>query len=135
LDEDVPESELDSPAVGDTTSGDEDSSALRRAIRLAILDLFLANTRTDRSAPNIAHLLLGFDAKSCLEDMEIEDPAAADTKRTSLHVILELLAQNVSSDETEVSVSESCICPCSLVLTAETSTAGLASRPTPYSRS
>lgn len=106
LDEDVPESELDSPAVGEVAGGGEDdTSALRRAIRSSILDLFLASTKTDRSAPNIAHLLLGFDSKGRPEDMEIEDPAAADTKRTSLHVVLELLAQNVSSDETEASVS------------------------------
>ncbi|GAA5985830.1 hypothetical protein JCM5350_006906 [Sporobolomyces pararoseus] len=105
LDEDIPESELDSPAIGEANGGEEDSSALRRAVRSAIVDLFLANTRTDRSAPNIAHLLLGFDSKGRSEEMEIEDPAAADTKRTSLHVILELLAQNVSSDETEVSIS------------------------------
>ncbi|GAA5875841.1 hypothetical protein JCM16303_004016 [Sporobolomyces ruberrimus] len=105
LDEDIPESELDSPSVEEAIGGEEDPSALRRAVRSSILDLFLANTRTDRSAPNLAHLLLGFDAKARSEDMEIEDPAAADTKRTSLHVILELLAQNVSSDETEASIS------------------------------
>lgn len=106
LDEDIPESELDSRAVGESNGDEEDSSALRRAVRSSILDLFLANTRTDRSAPNIAHLLLGFDSKGRPEDMDIEDPAAADTKRTSLHVVLELLAQNVSSDETEASVSK-----------------------------
>ncbi|GAA5896324.1 Nup192p [Sporobolomyces salmoneus] len=105
LDEDIPESELDSRAVGESNGDEEDSSALRRAVRSSILDLFLANTRTDRSAPNIAHLLLGFDSKGRPEDMDIEDPAAADTKRTSLHVVLELLAQNVSSDETEASIS------------------------------
>jgi len=107
LDEDIPESELDSPSVEEAKVGEEDSSALRRAIRSSILDLFLANTQVNRSSPNIAHLLLGFDSKGRSEEMEIEDPAAADTRRTSLHVILELLAQNVSNDETEASVRTS----------------------------
>ncbi|GAA5922074.1 uncharacterized protein JCM15063_003177 [Sporobolomyces koalae] len=105
LDEDVPESELDSPSIEESAGGEEDPSALRRAIRSSILDFFLANTRTDRSAPNLAHLLLGFDAKGRPESMEIEDPAASETRRTSLHVVLELLTQNVSDDETEASIS------------------------------
>lgn len=105
LDDDIPESELDSSAIGDVQRAQEDPSAFRRAVRMSIVDLFLANTRSDRSAPNIAHLLLGFPSVGSSQEMEIEDPAAADTKRTSLHVILELLAQNVSSDETVASIS------------------------------
>ncbi|GAA5919036.1 hypothetical protein JCM1841_003712 [Sporobolomyces salmonicolor] len=100
LDEDVAESELESPE-----DSEEDPSALRRAIRSAILDLLLANTQPGRAAPNVAHLLLGFDVKGRPEEMEIDDPEATDTQRTSLHVVLDLLAQNVSSDESQVQVS------------------------------
>ncbi|GAA6062083.1 hypothetical protein JCM10212_006506 [Sporobolomyces blumeae] len=105
LDEDIPESELDMPSVEDAAASGEDPSAMRRAIRSAIVDLLLVNTQVGRSAPNVAHLLLGFDPKRRQEELEIEDPEAADTTRTSLHVVLELLAQNVSSDDSEIQVS------------------------------
>ncbi|BGP12970.1 hypothetical protein JCM10213_006609 [Rhodosporidiobolus nylandii] len=107
LDEDVPESELESAEwSGSTAEEDKENPApLRRAIRSAILDLFLANTKTEKAAPNVAHLLLGFNLQGRPEEMEIDDPEAADTVRTSLHVLLDLLAQNVSSDESEVQVS------------------------------
>ncbi|GAA5979980.1 hypothetical protein JCM10908_001488 [Rhodotorula pacifica] len=112
LEEDLPESELDSPEwsapIGDAEVElvkTENPGALRRAIKSSILELFLACTRQDRSAPNVAHLLLGFNLRGRPDEMEIEDPEAADTVRTSLHVILELLAQNVSSDESEVQTS------------------------------
>jgi nuclear pore complex protein Nup205 len=109
LDEDVPESELESPewtpGGGDADFvKEENPAALRRAIRSAILDLFLDNTKADKAAPNVAHLLLGWDLSKRAEEMEIEDPEAADTSRTSLHVVLDLLAQNVSNDESEVQV-------------------------------
>ncbi|GAA5989348.1 hypothetical protein JCM11641_002770 [Rhodosporidiobolus odoratus] len=107
LDEDVPESELESSEWNGSTQ-DEDKEnpwALRRAIRTAIVDLLLANTKAEKAAPNVAHLLLGFNLQGRPEEMEIDDPEAADTVRTSLHVVLDLLAQNVSSDESEVQVS------------------------------
>ncbi|GAA5853541.1 hypothetical protein JCM8547_002499 [Rhodosporidiobolus lusitaniae] len=109
LDEDIPESELESPewlsGGGDANDVKENPAALRRAIRSAIVDLFLSNTTSDKAAPNVAHLLLGFDLEKRPDEMEIEDPEAADTVRTSLHVVLDLLAQNVSGDESEVQVS------------------------------
>lgn len=111
LDDDIPESELDAPEwttpIGDADVEllkSENPGAFRRAIKAAILDLFLACTRQDRSAPNVAHLLLGFDLRARPDDMDIEDPEAADTVRTCLHVILEHLAQNVAADESEVQV-------------------------------
>ena len=113
LEEDLPESELDSPEwsapIGDAEVElvkAENPGALRRAIKTAILDLFLACTRQDRSAPNVAHLLLGFNLRARPDEMEIEDPEAADATRTCLHVVLELLTQNVSSDDSEVQVRE-----------------------------
>ncbi|BGP04990.1 hypothetical protein JCM10049v2_000792 [Rhodotorula toruloides] len=112
LEEDVPESELERPEwegpVGDESMEEvkeENPGALRRAIRTAILDLLLANTRQERTAPNVAHLLLGFNLQGRPEEMEIDDPEAADTVKTSLHVILDLLARDVSSDEGEQQVS------------------------------
>lgn len=96
LDEDVAESDLE---LGEWDGPEgEASGSIRQAIRSAILDLLLQNTQPDRAGPNIAHLLLGFNVSSRPEDMEIDDPDAADTQRTSLHVILDLLAQNVSKE-------------------------------------
>lgn len=111
LSEDVPESELEAPewqpSLDDTVNAEEkatNADGLRRAIRAAILDLLLINTRTDKTAPNVAHLLLGFDVQARSDEMQIDDPEAADTVRTSLHVVLDLLAQNVAEDESEVQV-------------------------------
>ncbi|KPV78555.1 uncharacterized protein RHOBADRAFT_51011 [Rhodotorula graminis WP1] len=112
LSDDVPESELEAPewqpSFDDAVNAEEkatNADGLRRAIRTAILDLFLVNTRTDKTAPNVAHLLLGFDVQARSDEMTIDDPEAADTVRTGLHVVLDLLAQNVSDDDTEVQVS------------------------------
>lgn len=96
LDEDVPDSDLDEGEEDGV--GREGGSEVRQAIRSAILDLFLQGTQPDRSAPNLAHLLLGFNVRSRASDLEIEDPDRPDTQRTSLHVILDLLAQNVSKE-------------------------------------
>jgi len=111
LGDDVPESELEAsewqPSFDDAVNAEEKASnadGLRRAIRTAILDLFLVNTRTDKTAPNVAHLLLGFDVQARSDEMTIDDPDAADTVRTGLHVVLDLLAQNVSDDDSEVQV-------------------------------
>ncbi|GAA5994814.1 Nup192p [Rhodotorula paludigena] len=112
LAEDVPESELETPewktSLDDTVTSAEKAAnpdALRRAIRAAILDLFLAHTRQDRGSPNVAHLLLGFDLKARPDEMLIDDPEAANTVKTCLHVVLDLLAQNVSEDASEVQIS------------------------------
>lgn len=111
LEEDLPESELEAPEwtqpIGDAEVERmkiEDPAAFRRAMKTAVLDLFLAGTRPDRSAPNVSHLLLGFDLRARPDEMEIEDPEAADTARTTLHVVLELLAQNVSRDDADAQV-------------------------------
>ncbi|BGP36830.1 hypothetical protein JCM10449v2_000732 [Rhodotorula kratochvilovae] len=112
LSEDVPESELEAPewqpSFDDAVNAEEKATngdGLRRAIRAAVLDLLLVNTHTDKTAPNVAHLLLGFDVQARSDEMQIDDPEAADTVKTSLHVVLDLLAQNVSEDESEVQVS------------------------------
>lgn len=64
------------------------SSLLPQAIRLAALDMFLLNTEHDQRYPNIAHFLLfGSSEKS----HQIQDPHALGSRRTSIHVILDLL--------------------------------------------
>ncbi|KAK4054774.1 hypothetical protein OIV83_000698 [Microbotryomycetes sp. JL201] len=94
LEDDLPESELDM----DIESGLVKEGS-RHAIKTALLDLLLACTRVGRTAPNVAHLLLGFNVTARLDEMTIDDPEAANTERTALHVVLDLLAQNVSTED------------------------------------
>lgn len=77
----------------------EGGGSIRQAIRSAILDLLLQCTQPDRAGPNVAHLLLGFNVQSRPSEMEIDDPTLPDSPRTALHVILDLLAQNVDSEQ------------------------------------
>ncbi|SCV68829.1 BQ2448_950 [Microbotryum intermedium] len=93
LEADIPESDLELGEPDGFGSG-----SIRQAIRSALLDLMLQNTQPGKTAPNVAHLLLGFNVRGRQEEMQIDDPDAADTQRTSLHVVLDLLAQNVSKE-------------------------------------
>lgn len=62
------------------------------AIRLAILDLLIANTTFQKDSPNIAHLLLGYDLRAVrAEEQVIADADAVDTPPCALHAILALL--------------------------------------------
>jgi len=62
------------------------------AIRLAILDLLLINTAPQVEAPNLAHLLLGFDLRAVnANDQIIPDPESIDAPPSALHAILSLL--------------------------------------------
>lgn len=79
--------------------GVDSNGSIRQAIRSAILDLFLQNTQQDRTGPNIAHLLLGFNVQSRQSEMEIDDPDFATTQLTSLHIILGLLNPAKSDEE------------------------------------
>ncbi|KAF9556462.1 hypothetical protein CPC08DRAFT_641486 [Agrocybe pediades] len=68
------------------------SEALEQAIRLAALDLLIQDTASNRPFPNIAHFLL-FGIKG--GEQVIQDPHALGARRTSIHVILELLNAGV----------------------------------------
>ena len=95
---DVFESDLE---LGETTG--PGGGNIRQAIRSAIVDLLLQNTTADAPAPNIAHLVLGFDVHSLASEIAIEPPHI---RRTSLHVVLELLRRNLATDgDTYVSTS------------------------------
>ncbi|PWZ02432.1 hypothetical protein BCV70DRAFT_198714 [Testicularia cyperi] len=62
------------------------------AIQMAILDLFLISTEASRSAPNLAHLLLGYDLRAVRpEEQVIVDPDAQTSPPSALHTILALL--------------------------------------------
>lgn len=75
------------------------------AIRLAILDLLLANTSSNVAAPNVAHLLLGFDLRAVRpEEQTIPDPDSADTAPGALHAILSLMRQD--TDDSSLSLAE-----------------------------
>lgn len=65
------------------------------AIRSAILNLLLQNTQHGRPAPNLAHLLLGFEARGASNEVAIEDPKATNSRVSCLHVVLELLGEKV----------------------------------------
>ncbi|KAI0075076.1 hypothetical protein K474DRAFT_1600404 [Panus rudis PR-1116 ss-1] len=59
-----------------------------QAVRTAILDFFVQNTRSDRSYPNVAHFLLFGRVET---GDQIQDPHALNSRRTSLHSIIDLL--------------------------------------------
>ncbi|KAG6890211.1 hypothetical protein C0995_010222 [Termitomyces sp. Mi166 len=65
---------------------------LTQAIRLATLDLLIQETGSDRPYPNISHFLLFGTVKS---EQQIQDPHALGARRTSIHVLLELLNAGV----------------------------------------
>jgi nuclear pore complex protein Nup205 len=75
---------------------DDLAAALTHTIRLEIIDLFLKNTERGRPAPNIAHLLLGFDvAASSKNEMTIQDPSAINSTRSCFHVMTEMLSDGI----------------------------------------
>ncbi|KAJ1976523.1 hypothetical protein H4R34_003950 [Dimargaris verticillata] len=80
------------------------------AIRLAIIDLILANLDPHRGCPSLAHWLLGFDVSSpqAVRSTQIRDPQlvaiAVDAQRTPtrmscLHIVLEALRQGTSASQ------------------------------------
>ncbi|KAM0793089.1 hypothetical protein ACM66B_000571 [Microbotryomycetes sp. NB124-2] len=95
LEDDLPESELEANLDGEALG----EGSLRHAIKVALLDLLLGCTRVGRAAPNVAHLLLGFNVTARADEMTIDDPEAANTERTALHVVLDMLAQNVTHED------------------------------------
>ncbi|ESK89924.1 nucleoporin [Moniliophthora roreri MCA 2997] len=68
---------------------DEPPTPLEQAIRLAVLDLLIQNTESNRSYPNFAHFLLFGSTNS---EQGIQDPHALGARRTCVHVILQLLS-------------------------------------------
>lgn len=72
------------------------SLQLTHAIRVAILNLLLENTVQDTPAPNVAHSLLGFYPDPLHPNqLAIQDPQASNSRKTCLHVILDLLNTGV----------------------------------------
>ncbi|KAF9264555.1 hypothetical protein L218DRAFT_1076467 [Marasmius fiardii PR-910] len=61
---------------------------LEQATRVAALDLLLQNTDSSRPYPNFSHFLLFGSAQS---NQGIQDPHALGSRRTCIHVILDLL--------------------------------------------
>ncbi|KAJ2723881.1 hypothetical protein GGI07_002344 [Coemansia sp. Benny D115] len=74
------------------TSGleDQQSSAPSQSIRLAIIDLLLANLSPSKPAPTIAHYLLGYSLTRPASD----DLPDATQRVTCLHTILDLLRKD-----------------------------------------
>ncbi|KAF5375401.1 hypothetical protein D9615_007995 [Tricholomella constricta] len=70
----------------------DETPQLAQAIRLAALDLLIQETEPTRPFPNIAHFLLFGAAK---QDQQIQDPHALGARRTSIHVLLDLVNAGV----------------------------------------
>ncbi|KAJ2707566.1 hypothetical protein H4R19_004891, partial [Coemansia spiralis] len=79
------------------TSGLEDQQAAAplQSIRLAIVDLLLANITPSKPAPTIAHYLLGFSLTKPASD-DLPDPSQ---RATCLHTILDLLRRDRADDD------------------------------------
>lgn len=71
------------------------------AICRAILDLLLANTGLNKTAPNIAHLLLGFDLRAVKAEEQVIPTPGPEVPRGVLHCLLDLLRKEADSDEDE----------------------------------
>ncbi|KAJ2042233.1 hypothetical protein H4S04_007405, partial [Coemansia sp. S16] len=82
---------LISEAAKGFTSGleDQQSTGPAQSIRLAIIDLLLANLTPTKPAPTIAHYLLGFSLTRPASD-DLPDPSQ---RATCLHTILDLLRE------------------------------------------
>ncbi|KAF9477995.1 hypothetical protein BDN70DRAFT_880524 [Pholiota conissans] len=68
------------------------SESLEQAIRLAALDLLIQDTAANRPYPNIAHFVL-FGGKA--GEQVIQDPHALGARRTSIHVLFDLINSGV----------------------------------------
>lgn len=71
---------------------EEPVDALQQAIRLAVLDFFIQNTKPDQAYPNIAHYIL-FGRSG--EDDQIQDPQALGSRRASIHSLLDMINSGV----------------------------------------
>lgn len=75
------------------------SSDAVEAIQIAIVNLLLAGTELNQPAPNVAHLLLGYDLRAVRpEEQVIVDPDAQTTAPSAIHVILALLRPESDGD-------------------------------------
>ncbi|EKM52358.1 uncharacterized protein PHACADRAFT_164266 [Phanerochaete carnosa HHB-10118-sp] len=102
LDTDSPLDVDEAEAIADEKTGAgaldlcdlEDSldTALRQTLRLAVLEFFIQNTKSDRPYPNVAHFLLF--GKATPED-QIQDPNALGSRRVSIHSLLEIVNSDV----------------------------------------
>ncbi|KAJ1966058.1 hypothetical protein GGI12_000323 [Dipsacomyces acuminosporus] len=110
--------ELDDDAIAESQSGaliseaakgftsgleDQQPSAASQSIRMAIIDLLLANLSPSKPAPTIAHYLLGFSLTKPASD----DLPDASQRATCLHTILDLLRKgNLTSDDADAASAE-----------------------------
>ncbi|CAG8656069.1 15593_t:CDS:2, partial [Acaulospora colombiana] len=75
---------------------EEDEVPFTYLIRLEIANLLLKNTEKGRPAPNLAHLILGFDVTTASKnELTMQDPNALNSSRSCFHVITELLSEGI----------------------------------------
>ncbi|KAJ3040918.1 hypothetical protein HDV00_010129 [Rhizophlyctis rosea] len=87
-----------------TVDRDGAPAGMQHAVRVAILDLLLDNLRSQRTPPNLAHFLLGYNVKRPLQHTEISDPrsGASNSELACLHAILHLIQQGIpESDDSD----------------------------------
>ncbi|CAO1627452.1 unnamed protein product [Parajaminaea phylloscopi] len=97
----------------DEQSGDVEDAALSgaasplngsdSAICHAVLDLLLVNTESNKSGPNIAHLLLGLDLRATKAEEQVIPTPSPDSPRGLLHAILDLMRgeEDLTDDEAD----------------------------------
>jgi len=69
-------------------------ATLEQAVRLAALQLFVQNTESKRTYPNVAHFLLFGGTNG---EQRIQDPHALGSRKTCIHAIIDLLNIGVPS--------------------------------------
>lgn len=103
---------IEKPDAGVQDAQDEDEGLIgtlgptaggNSIICRAILDLLLRNTDSNKVAPNIAHLLLGFDLRAIKAEDQVIPTPAPESPRGALHSILDLLRgqQDLAEEEVE----------------------------------
>lgn len=72
----------------------------------SILDLLLTNLQISKTAPNIAHLLLGFDLRAVKAEEQVILQPGQDTPRGALHALLDLLRGGQGDEDDDGDVGE-----------------------------
>ncbi|PWN29407.1 hypothetical protein BDZ90DRAFT_216572 [Jaminaea rosea] len=78
------------------------SSCGNAAVCRAILELLLIGTSTSKHAPNLAHLLLGYDLRAVRAEDQVIPSPSPESPRGGLHALLDLLRgdRDLAEDET-----------------------------------
>ncbi|CAO1630948.1 unnamed protein product [Sympodiomycopsis kandeliae] len=78
------------------------------AVCQAVLELLLSNVQNSKAAPNIAHMLLGFDLRAVKAEEQVITQPSADSPRGVLHSLLDLFrgAKSFNGDDNQDTAEE-----------------------------